>query len=107
MPGLRAAPESGDGSAGAFNVTVEGWRREDAHEFGVWPENWASVRAFLLVRTQWRQGPAGATGLDYTAVLHTLRVRQVERRAEIFADLQVMEEEILTTWARERQRSRP
>jgi hypothetical protein len=105
--GPRAAPESETGSADAFNVAVEGWEREDHQSFGVWPENWPAIEAFMLVRTQWRFGPAGATGLDYTAVIQTLRLRRVARREAIFEDLQVMEAEIIAAWAkRSRERNR-
>lgn len=35
----------------------------------VWEENWAAVELFIDHMTQWRCGPSGPIGLDYT-VLH-------------------------------------
>ena len=32
----------------------------------VWPENWPAWVLFCEMETQWRVGPGGATGLDYT-----------------------------------------
>lgn len=59
----------------------------------VWPENWDSVQFFVRLQTQWRIGMAGATGLDYAAVLALLRSMRLprDRADEIFADVQVME----------------
>jgi hypothetical protein len=59
----------------------------------VWPENLQAVRLFDQLRTQWRHGFGGPTGLDYAAVMLMLEfaaVPQPERPA-LFADLQVLE----------------
>jgi hypothetical protein len=72
----------------------------------VWPENWPAVHAFLLVRTQWRTGAGGATGLDYPAVWLTLRIYQVQDRAAVFGDLRVMEGAILQAWGEQIERGR-
>ncbi len=34
----------------------------------MWEENWQAFDVFETVRTQWRVGFGGATGLDYSAV---------------------------------------
>lgn len=72
-------------------------------DFEVMPCNWQSVCAFLACETQWR---AVATmvglvwlGLDYTAADIVLRRRQADDAA--FADIQVMEQEALSVFARE------
>ena len=76
--------------------------------FEVWPENWPAVELYLACCTQWRcvaapEGTAGmvsaiwsrivCTGLDYTAVEATLRMRRIPRRkhSELLYDLQAME----------------
>jgi len=59
----------------------------------VWPENWRSYALFSFMRTQWRVGMAGATGLDY-GPLH----RKMDRMGlapddydDLEADIQTME----------------
>lgn len=52
----------------------------------VWPENWPAYALFSYMRTQWRIGMAGATGLDY-GPLH----RKMDRMGlspEAFDDLE-------------------
>lgn len=34
----------------------------------VWPENHASWLLFISISTQWRMGPCGPSGLDYTVL---------------------------------------
>lgn len=65
----------------------------DADVVEVWSENEESVRFFGLLRTQWRIGMSGATGLDYTAVLAVLRHQRLSRQRaqEVFDDVRVME----------------
>lgn len=63
-------------------------------EILIWPENAESVNFFVdYCRTQWRVGAGGPTGLDYTAVLATMRASPIPRarRDEVFADVRVME----------------
>jgi len=59
----------------------------------VWPENWRAYALFAFMRTQWRVGMAGATGLDY-GPLH----RKMDRMElapddydDLEADIQTME----------------
>lgn len=64
------------------------------HTVEVWAENVASVNFFLeYCGTQWRAGMGGATGLDYTAVIASLRTLRLgrERFDEVFADVRLME----------------
>ena len=65
----------------------------EADTFEVWEENWCSVQAFARLGTQWRHGMAGPTGLDYAAVLASLRVMQIPEDdvRQVFEDIQVME----------------
>lgn len=38
----------------------------------VWPENWEVIQLFSRVSTQWRVGPGGPIGLDYTVIYREL-----------------------------------
>lgn len=73
--------------------------------FGVWPENWAAVRAFLVCETQWRviagQGPLIWLGLDYTAVDAVLRRQFPDAPPEVFEDIRTMEAEAIAVFAEE------
>lgn len=78
-------------------AAAKAWDMDDDEIDGppvqVWPENEQSVCVFLTMRTQWRTGMGGPTGMDYSAlpfVWRQLRVPEEEQDA-VFADLQVME----------------
>ena len=64
----------------------------------VWAENWASVVFFAdFCMTQWRYAAGmnggGATGLDYSAVLASLRTLRLPREKfdRVFSDVRVLE----------------
>ncbi|KQW97139.1 hypothetical protein ASC94_10130 [Massilia sp. Root418] len=38
----------------------------------IWPENLIAYSLFESLRTQWRNGPNGPTGLDYNVLYHKL-----------------------------------
>jgi hypothetical protein len=59
----------------------------------VWPENRTAVVAFLALRTQWRVGMAGRTGLDYQAIPITLDLLEIprEQHKSVFRDLRMLE----------------
>jgi len=62
-------------------------------ETEVWPENWPVFEVFFTVRTQWRVGFSGPTGLDYSTV-YPLIDRETDNKDDwrlMLADLQVME----------------
>ena len=51
--------------------------------------------------TQWRTGPSGATGLDYTAipvVLDMWQVTKPDERNDLFRDIKIMEVAALEHW---------
>lgn len=63
----------------------------------MWPESILPMRVFQAMRTQWRMGFNGPTGLDYSvlpAVMKQMGVRKKERKC-VFAAVQVMEREAL------------
>lgn len=69
----------------------------------IWPENLQAYEAFSALRTQWRVGMAGATGLDYNVVPAVLRLQGVPRAdwSQLFEDLRVMESAALQAMRQE------
>lgn len=60
---------------------------------------------WLGLRTQWRVGMGGATGLDYTAVLADLREQipdDATERRQTYLDIKAMEAVTLQEWAEQR-----
>lgn len=57
----------------------------------VWPENWPSWALFQSLCTQWRSGPGGAIGLDYTVVQQRLQAIHPDDLDSMFGDVQAME----------------
>ncbi|GLO52473.1 hypothetical protein PPUN110474_38740 [Pseudomonas putida] len=70
-------------------------------EVGIWPDAWPAFRLFEAMGTQWRMGPGGATGLDYTAIRETAKMIGLKRSElpDIFPDLRAMEHEALAVMA--------
>ena len=92
-----AAAVFGPGPSSKERAAAKAWGMEDDEIDGppvqVWPENEQVVSVFLCMRTQWRTGMGGPTGMDYSALpfmWQRLRVPPEEQDA-VFADLQVME----------------
>ncbi|WP_312387731.1 DUF1799 domain-containing protein [Pseudomonas sp.] len=73
----------------------------DEEEVEVWPDAWPAFRLFDAMGTQWRVGPGGASGLDYTAIPAAASMLGIKRRdlTDIFPDLRVMEVEALAVMA--------
>lgn len=67
------------------------------------PDNVTAARVFVAMSTQWRVGPAGATGLDYAALPAVLRLSGVPRdqHHDTFQALRTMEREALAFFAEE------
>lgn len=63
----------------------------------VWPDNWLAVLVFAACGTQWRVGPGGPVGLDYSAIPVVMRLHAVPRAdwRDTFDSLRVMEREAL------------
>jgi hypothetical protein len=59
----------------------------------VWEENWRAFDIFEAVRTQWRIGFSGATGLDYCAVYPLLDKFAEDKKdwRALLDDIRVME----------------
>lgn len=71
--------------------------------FGVWPENWTVVRAFMDLAGSWTRGTTadggGVLEIDRGKIKNTLELMGVKRREwpEVFNGLKVMEAEALQT----------
>ena len=63
----------------------------------VWPDVWPAFRLFEALGTQWRLGPGGPSGLDYTAIPCTAKMIGIKRKdlKDVFPDLRIMENEAL------------
>ena len=61
------------------------------------PDNDRAVQAFAVLARQWRMGPSGPVGLDYSTVPFVLEMAGVSRDdwQSFFADIRVMEDEAL------------
>ncbi len=73
-----------------------GLTREDLGEipdFEVWPDNWVPFKVFSEVCTQWRMGPGGPIGLDYSVVKWIMRTMHVTKkdRLEVLRSVRVLE----------------
>lgn len=69
----------------------------------LWPEHCLALEVMRLMRTQWRVGFSGETGLDYAALPIVLRIAGVKRadQAQLLDDLRVMERAALEEIHRE------
>lgn len=78
-------------------------RRAPPRVFHLWPEHGAALWLWLELQTQWREGFAGATGLDYAGVEAYLRSAVPRaQRSERFAEVRVMERAWLAARAKAR-----
>uniref|UniRef100_UPI00406CCAFD DUF1799 domain-containing protein n=1 Tax=Pseudomonas sp. REB1044 TaxID=2675224 RepID=UPI00406CCAFD len=73
----------------------------EVEEVEVWPDAWLSFCLFEALGTQWRLGPGGPSGLDYTAIPAAAEMLGIKRRklADLFPDLRIMEHEALAVMA--------
>lgn len=73
----------------------------ETEDVEVWPDVWPAFCLFEALGTQWRLGPGGPSGLDYTAVPCTAKMIGLKHRelSEAFNDLRVMENEALALMA--------
>lgn len=71
----------------------------------LFPENQQAWDLFEAVRTQWRTGMAGPTGLDYQVIPTVLQLRGIPRRQwkDLFEDIRTMEFAVLELQAENRQ----
>ncbi len=65
----------------------------DDDEVQVWPESWPAIQLFQTLRTQWRVGLNGATGLDYGPLFVCLDRLDLDApdRDDLFEDIQILE----------------
>ena len=64
---------------------------EDNSDFEVWPENWVAFQIMRILRTQWRVGSSGYTGLDYGVAFRVMDEMHVEDVMDTLDRIRVME----------------
>lgn len=74
-----------------------GITEDDLDQVECWPENWPVYALFCKLQSQWRVGPGGATGLDYSVLMRLLdRMGLSASDYDVwFNDIQLMEVEAL------------
>lgn len=82
-------------AAKAFGVILPAeLTRQPSRDFLVLAENWPTVMMFERMETQWRAGPGGAIGLDYSVLLGDgglFSLYGVRHRRAMLDDLRIME----------------
>ena len=75
----------------------------------LWPCNVDAWLAWLGVKTQWRDGMGGKSGLDYAGVRAYLDLQGLRgaRRRRIFAGIQACEAATLAAWDEQREQTTP
>ena len=101
---LQGAPDVAevDKAAAAFGLVVAHGAPPPVE---LWPELVPAVTIFQAMRTQWRVGPGGATGLDFNAlpvVEQRLGITPRQSR-QAFQHLRVMQDEALRWFDSKRQ----
>lgn len=56
---------------------------------------------FVLMTTQWRQGPGGPTGLDYPVLFSLLAMYDINEKNRIFEEVRDMEMAVLNKMSEE------
>lgn len=95
-----------DEALGAFGIDPGSVDGPDANDeaLELWPEHETPLLIFSRMLTQWRMGPSGPIGLDYTALALVEQRLGVKRRAarEAFPALQKLEAEALRWFGEQR-----
>lgn len=78
---------------------------EDNSDQEVWKENWTAFLIFMEIRTQWRVGMNGFTGLDYNVIIAPGGIFDMfdipkKKRLSLLDDIKVMEDEALKQMSR-------
>ncbi|WP_406850551.1 DUF1799 domain-containing protein [Candidatus Arsenophonus nilaparvatae] len=72
-----------------------GFTPEDS-EVEVWADVWAAYLTFNALRTQWRMGVNGPTGLDYSVLPQVIDLLNLNSdKTTLFNDIRVMEAKAL------------
>jgi hypothetical protein len=77
-----------------FGLQPDGPIIAELEPFYLWPENVEAYVLFASLRTQWRHGLGGPTGLDYSAVLAHMGAVRVSRSkfAALYEAVRIMEQ---------------
>ena len=96
-PGLTAKDlEAAEALGLTREEVLEQRRQEQTAE--VWPDNEQAALLFEAVGTQWRVGPGGAYGLDYSVLFHKMDRMQLtpQRYEELEYEVRVIESAALS-----------
>jgi hypothetical protein len=79
----------------AFGLTLD---EASGPPVEIWPDNLHAVNVFIGMKTQWRIGMNGVTGLDYGVLQPVMRMIGVPRKdwSDVFAGIRTMEDAALT-----------
>lgn len=102
MQAMGAPPEDIEATRARIAATAPP-APEQPQAFGVWPENWPTVMAFVALGTQWQHAGMNGqrTGLNYPSLWGYLdrHIRRPRKRKAMEADLRLMERAALNAWA--------
>lgn len=79
-----------------FGLTIEDYADESIA--WVWPENVMATNVFVALSTQWRVGPAGPFGLDYSVLYQKLDRMDIPpaEREQLEEDIRILEDAALS-----------
>lgn len=75
--------------AAEFGCVVEDYVEPQVE---VWEENWAAIQLFIRFSTQWRMGPQGPCGLDYSVIQYELGDMPAPERVDVMGRMRVIEQ---------------
>jgi hypothetical protein len=96
-------PDETDTALAAFGLQLDDTCKRDTTTW-VWPQHWDTVALIIAMRTQWRTGMAGPTGLDYNVLPLVAKKHRISLTRKRFAQLQVIETEMLNCMRADRER---
>ena len=73
---------------------------EQKQTLAICPQNHDTITLFLSVQTQWRCGPMGIIGLDYTIIPMMASSIGIELTSDIWNGIQTLERFILEIWSK-------
>ena len=98
-------------AASAEELAAIGLLPEDVADTSIteiWEENYTAFQIFTKLRTQWRVGMAGPTGMDYNLLPTLFEAFSIpkKKRGPLLDDLMVMECEALRTMSANQEKSK-
>lgn len=83
------------GQSRAEKLAAIGLSEDDfpPEELAIWPDLVQSFQLMTKMRTQWRIGPRGASGLDYGVLFQIMQMSDItgKEAEQLFSDIRAME----------------